>query len=185
MTDEEFELSVIVVFEEICCVLVMGEAKRRKMRDPGYGKPRLQIGCFLSKSTLSDAHAVYVGIGRELDVSKYIVSVHKHIIDAYRVLQWCKRVLDESQAFKLYQSDLEIMQSFLANLLAIYGDYPSDDSVTVISGNSVEEKVKPITKIYNVVSVVSIDKHSLFGDPEDNCVFFIKNADGEYFVSAQ
>jgi hypothetical protein len=183
----------------------MGEAKRR--RQAGFDpKPKLHLGCFIAKSHASDAHAVYLGIGRGNKGFDLVhISAHKYVTKAYEILGDCKQILED---FKHeYQNSFDIRDAFVTALIAKLGDYPSDDGKFLVSDNHLSsiydwaakgnilgidklppgidvEVVKPrVTKKWKIFSHrVKGYKKSDYGDPSADHQFFISQTDSLPFL---
>lgn len=115
-----------------------------KVTGKGFEKKpsTLHLGCFIAKSTSSDAHAVYLGIGRgskpqkgEPKIERRLMSPHASITDAWKILGNCQKILSNFSC-DINASNDAITQKFVRQLLDTYGDYPDDEGIIkLVSGH--------------------------------------------------
>lgn len=175
----------------------MGEAKRKKQAgfDP---KQKLHLGCFIDKSHASDAHAVYLGIGRNGGIVDLVhTSSHKDITEACKVLNHCQEILKDFKQNR-YRDSFEIQTVWAASLATKLGNYPSDDAEFAVSvedldainkwaakgnilgvdtlpgGVNVKTLKAPVINKWKIIkNRVAGFKESLYGDPSANHQFFV------------
>ena len=154
----------------------MGQAKRRKQFDPEYGKPKIITGCFISVSSSSDAHAIYLGINRFGEIETRLISAHACIKSAFEKLGYCRDVLSNIK-FTSWQTNNEICTIFLKHLVNLYGDYESDDAIYVLDNDAIKTISPPVKKLYTVLLTKApefdIDYRTFYGNPDDYCFFTV------------
>jgi len=100
--------------------------KDRLFLEMSYGRT-LNLQCVIDKSHHSDGHGVYLQIDRGKQKQHRLISVHANILDAWKVALNGNSLLEKS-SFSYSNSNDEITQEFIRNLVQVYGDYDSDDA---------------------------------------------------------
>jgi hypothetical protein len=110
----------------------MGEARRRKAA--GWVPALVRLECFIAQSMVSDAHSVYLGIGRGQEVELRRMESFASIVDAWESLCRSKKVL---QKFKYHhtQGNNEITRNFIRLKHDTFGVFPNDDANYELSGD--------------------------------------------------
>jgi len=186
----------------------MGEAKRRKLA--GWVPHTVRLECFISKSTVSDAHCVYLGIGRGAeDIQLRRGSNYASIVDAWAELSRCRKAL-ETFKYRDSQSNDEISQSFWRHVREKFGFFPCDDAAYQIEGIKTDKNLEwlaranpycdepppgvivkiikpPVQKKHKVLFIredlTKENSTSLCGNPEDTHVFTVSDKEFEEFVN--
>ncbi|MEG3955256.1 hypothetical protein [Microcoleus sp. herbarium2] len=180
----------------------MGEAKRRKLA--GRIPARVRLECFIARSKISDAHAVYLGIGRGQEVDLRQLDSFLSIVDAWESLSQAKKVL---QGFKYHdnQDNDQITRKFISVIHDTFGKLSSDDASCQLSGNTrlglewiaqghdpyrdeppagvhIEILKPPVQKKYRVLFIAMKEEpmKSPCGNPEDTHVFSVGKSDAEF-----
>jgi hypothetical protein len=181
----------------------MGKAKLRKQTKFNR-KQKLPLGCFIANCGVSDAHAVYLGIGRgSKGYDLWQVSAHKHVTKACEILSHCNQVLKKFKPH-IYQNSLDICEAFTNTLIARVGNYSSDDVKLRVTtsdpdpnlidkwlakgnilgidklpvGTSVEVIKPPVVKKWKIFSLQVKDYNkNNYGDPNENHQFYIAQGD--------
>ena len=163
----------------------MGEAKRRARLDPNYGQSKLEW--VLRKSTLSDAHAIFLKIPNDYVLAR-IVSVHASIEYACQVLGWCNEVaakMNNQVRYSHYNAQ-EIMSKFCFNLISEYGDYESDDIEAISTNHGITEIVKGVEKKYIALEMSDetfiVVNNIEFSDQEKKSESAVLTEDGHLMV---
>jgi hypothetical protein len=181
----------------------MGKAKLRKQTrfNP---RQKLPLGCFIANCRVSDAHAVYLGIGRGSEGYDHVqISAHKYVTKAYEILSHCNQVLKKFKPH-LYQNSFDIRDAFTDALIARVGNYSSDDAKFRVTtsdpdpnlidkwlekgnilgidklpvGTSVEVIKPRVVKKWKIFrSQVKDYNRNNYGDPNENHQFYIAQAD--------
>lgn len=176
----------------------MGEARRQKLA--GWVLHTVRLECFIAQSKHSDAHCVYLGIGRSKeDIQLQQGNNFSKIVDAWTELCQCKKALE---TFKYHDSQTNdnIGQNFWKYVIKVFGVVPSDDAMYRMEGDTkktldwiaqggnpfldkppVNVRVKIINplvqKIYKALMIkpdlVDGDLKSLCGNPDDVYVFSV------------
>jgi hypothetical protein len=68
----------------------MGEARRKKLA--GWVPAFVRLECFVAQSMVSDAHSVYLGIGRGQEVDLRRMDSFASIVDAWESLCQSKKI---------------------------------------------------------------------------------------------
>lgn len=108
--------------------------KDRLFLEMSYGRT-LNLQCVIDKSHHSDGHGVYLQIDRGKQKHHRLISVHANILDAWKVALNGNSLLEKS-SFSYSNSNDEITQEFIRNLVQVYGDYDSDDAQYMPKGDS-------------------------------------------------
>ena len=110
----------------------MGEARRKKLA--GWVPAFVRLECFIAPSMVSDAHSVYLGIGRGQEVDLRRMESFASIVDAWESLCRSRKVL---QKFKYHhnQDNNEISRNFIRLKHDTFGVFPNDDANYELSGD--------------------------------------------------
>jgi hypothetical protein len=176
----------------------MGKVKRKKQTGFNTNQFFYLGDCFIAKSHASDAHAVYIGMGRGSKGFDLLhISSHRYVTRACEILRHCKQILKKVR-YKNYRNSFEVREAFVPALIAKLGDYPSDDGEYRVDASSLSEihkwaaegnilgvdklpaginveTVKPsVVKKWKVLSHrLKYFKESDYGDPNANHQFYI------------
>lgn len=172
----------------------MGEAKRKRLASR-VQKPLRFVECFLAQSTVSDAHAVYLGIGRGLEITIHRLQSFTSIVDAWKFLRRATKVLLKFNYFD-NQDCNEIASNFISILDHKYGHLFNDDPKCMLENTDIAIKGiaqgrmpnvnelppgvnrdffhPPVQKKYKVLYWLRTDPiKSLCGNPQDTCWFSV------------
>jgi hypothetical protein len=176
----------------------MGKVKRKKQTGFNTNQFFYLGDCFIANSHASDAHAVYIGMGRGSKGFDLLhISSHRYVTRACEILRHCKQILKKIR-YKNYRNSFEVREAFVPALIAKLGDYPSDDAEYRVDASSLSEihkwaakgnilgvdklpaginveTVKPgVVKKWKVFSRrLKYFKESDYGDPNANHQFYI------------
>lgn len=122
----------------------------------------IQAEAYINIATHSDGHAVYLFLERDDGAwQRRVMSVHANLERAYQVCNWYRHLIGSGEFDRSKGADA-IVERIKREILNLYGDYDSDDTVLGMrpgsDGTMEEETIVPPVKKKFIVQPLHIDE---------------------------